>query len=228
MTFQRPSNSNSDLPTPLPTPVPTTCQHLPTPLPTACFQPPIPPERWKRPTRPRWPLGVPAALKGRTGEDRKGPHHRPHTANAEPSTEPASIMRGDEGPTNRLTWASSTGLGSKIGSSAIAEPSSGERNQRLVDDATPVCAFGEGFARAGANSVFHSVEADHARARWSTAGETDDRAEMHGFSVKARGSGVGGAPPAEPSQLSTSPLNFAALSKNSAPHPKTLISIRAQ
>lgn len=215
MTFQRPSNSNSDLPTPLPTPLPTICQHLPTPLPTACFQPRIPPERWKRPTRPRWPLGVPAALKERTAEDRKGPHHRHHTTNAKPSADPAGIMGGHDRATNRLTWLVSTR------SSVNCPPRSIDVSpiNHLVAGCSSRTASGKSMgriSRAGANSVFHSVEADQARARRSTSDEKAECAEPSGIAWgPLLGRGGWGKKPAS-SPLSTSPQTFAALPKNSA------------
>ncbi|WP_146006563.1 hypothetical protein [Bradyrhizobium forestalis] len=50
---------------------------------------------------------------------------------------------------------------------------------------------GEGISRAGANSVFHSVEADHVRASVPITGEIAELAEKAGLPSKKTGGGWG-------------------------------------
>lgn len=73
-----------------------------------------------------------------------------------------------------------------------------------------VASIGEGISRAGANSVFHSVEADQARARRSTVGETSERAELPMFPSKKTRVGGGGRETKARVHISRSSLFFAA------------------
>lgn len=195
------------------------CQRLTSPIRSAFFDPPTPLGAIEALAAASVAASATVAGEGRT-RDRKGPHHRQHATNAEPSTDPVGIMRARPRPTNRLTSlsTSSIALGSMLGSSAM--------HRVEIASLAPVCPIGGGISRAGANSDFHSVEADQARARRSTAGETAECAEMPWFGGKRTRHPPGWPGKPAPSSISTSPHFFAAAPKNSAPHPQTLISNR--
>lgn len=140
---------------------------------------PLIPQADRSPALGRWARRSRAPEKGSNARGRKGPQRRQHTTNGQPSTDPVGIMRARPRPTNRLTSlsTSNTALGPRLGTCAAHNPHDGVQHQVLGIASSPVCAIGGGISRAGANSAFHSIEADQARARRSTAGETAECAE---------------------------------------------------
>jgi hypothetical protein len=208
------------------------CQRVTSPIRSTFFDPPTPLGAIEALAAASVAASATVALKGRAGEERKGPYHRPHTANAEPTSDQASIMRGRGRATNRLTWLRSPRsalpmcfppLRRVLQFVSKAMISFGNQHRRPICP-NHVTSSGEGVSRAGANSVFHSVEADQAGARRSTVGETAELAEMHGIDGAPFRDRRGWGENPEPSLASTFHGSFAPLSKNlglRSPRPST-------
>lgn len=184
MTFQRPSNSIRTFPTPIPTRLPTGFQALPTAFQLRASNPPYPPAL-EAPNA----AGV-AAMRSRRleGEGQEGPRSTHVRSNAE---KVALWWRITQPLRRRITR-----YGNCYRSRSFARllpgcfPTSRQasllgRKQLIVlapQRCQPLCPnhvalIGEGISRAGANSVFHSVEAVQARASRPTARETADLGE---------------------------------------------------
>lgn len=215
-----PTNALPTLPTPLPT-------ILPTPLPTgtnatsnACSPTPHTPRALEAPNAAGARLGVPAA-QGREG--RKAARYRHARRNAESAAARPCIIHLPGRRHNRLrSWSRRVRSlpmrfppphhASSVACKALIALLNRHRHPICPNH---VASGGEGISRAGANSVFHSVEADQARASRPTSDEAAELADMPLFPIKKTGEGVGWGEKPAPCWISTSRPNFAAASKKS-------------
>lgn len=207
-----PTNALPMLPTPLPT-------ILPTPLPTgtndtanACSPTPHTPRALEAPNAARWRLGVPAA-QGREG--RKAARYRHACGNAEARGDRRRIMQspGRGGNALRTQPPAAQTLPMRFPQHRRALQSDRKRLIALLKPyRRPICpnhvASIEGISRAGANSVFRSVEAVQARARWLI------RAEHLALPLEKTGVGWGGREILPPPRFLTCSEFFAPLPKN--------------
>lgn len=215
-----PTNAPPTLPTPLPTILPT---HLPTgtnATANACSPTPHTPRALEAPNAAGARLGVPAA-QGREG--RKAARYRHARRNAASGAAWPCIIRSVDRARNglRSSWGRGRSLPGRFPLPLHVLQSDRKQLIALLDPyRRPICpnhvaSGGEGISRAGANSVFHSVEADQARASRPTSGEAAELADMRGLSHKIRPGGGGWGGKSAPCWISTSRPNFAAASKKS-------------
>lgn len=228
MTFQPPSNSIRPLPTPLLTWVPTAFQSLPTAFQPRASNPPYPPAL-EAPNAARV-----AARRSRRfeGKGRKAAACRHVRRNAAHGRVPARIIPGLGRDVTGYDPSFAARVRPHVLPPCFPLPRRALRSDckrliaLLIPYHRPICpnhvaSSGKGFSRAGANSVFHSVEADQvrARARW--------RGEMARPAAEKTRRGWGWGEITGPFYISTYPPNFAPLSENLRPQRRLCAPVRA-